>query len=411
LIAAGRGSDHTAFADVLESMAESNIERPAISAGLSVLHLVDRWLTDVPPAPDTIARSIYAARSALDRLAAGKRTRGILAGIIDAIEGTRVPDIRRVAPRLLAYARSLDYDAQWSLAADVFGTIARHANPGLDPEIMFDAQMRLGYCLRMSGDLDRAQIAYREAGRVATSVNNQTEALHARVGDAAIASDRGNLPGAETILDEIIAAAAAGGYDDVHAIALHDRAYVANARGQYEVGAKFAFQALLRTRSLTARDRILSDLAMAFTQLGVLGAARDAFLVVVETAQEQYVRWAATINLLEIASLLPNGPLFEQYRLDLVGASLPPFLKAQYHYYCALGFRTFGQPGAAQQNMQLAQDLAEQYGYNQLLFQVESLAEEMKRGEDTRPLVVRETPAGLLHVAEAVSEMRQLVGV
>jgi hypothetical protein len=411
LIAAGRSPDHTAFADVLEGMAESNIERPAISAGLSVLHLVDRWLTDVPPSPETLAHAIHSARLALDRVSAGRRARGILAAVIDAVEGTRVPDVRRVAPRLLAYGRSLDYDAQWTLAADVFATIAHHSNPGLDPEIMFDAQMRLGYCLRMSGDLDGAQDAYREAGRVATSVNNRTEALHARVGDAAIASDRGNLPGAESILDEIIAAAAAGGYDDVHAIALHDRAYVANARGQYELGAKFAFEALLRTRSLTARDRILADLAMAFTQLGVLGAARDAFLVVVETAQEQYVRWAATINLLEIASLLPNGPLFEQYRLDLVGAALPPFLRAQYHYYCALGFRTFGQPGAAQLAMQSAHDLAEQYGYNQLLFQVENLADEMKRGEETRPLVVRETPVGLRHVAEAVSEMRQLVGV
>jgi tetratricopeptide (TPR) repeat protein len=345
------------------------------------------------------------------RIAAGKQTRGILAAVIDAVEQARVPDVRQVAPRLLAYGRSLDYDAHWALAADVFGTIGRHVNPGLDPEITFDAQMRLGYCLRMSGDLDGAQVAYGEAGLAAASVGNRMEVLHARVGDAAIASDRGNLPAAEAILDEIIAAAGAAGFDDVHAIALHDRAYVANARGQYELGAKFAFQALQRTRSLTARDRILADLAMAFTQLGVLGAARDAFLVVVETAQEQYVRWAATINLLEIASLLPNAPLFEQYRRALVGASLPPFLRAQYHFYCALGFRTFGQSDAAGENLVSAQELAEQYGYNQLLFQVESLADEMKRGETTRPLTVRDTPVALLHVAEAVSEMRQLVGV
>jgi hypothetical protein len=76
-----------------------------------------------------------------------------------------------------------------------------------------------------------------------------------------------------------------------------------------------------------------------------------------------------------------------------------------------MGFRTFGQPDAAEENLVSAHELAEQYGYNQLLFQVESLTDEMKRGETTRPLPVRETPAELRHVADAVSEMRQLVGV
>ena len=113
-------------------------------------------------------------------------------------------------------------------------------------------------------------------------MGDEMKVLHARVGDAALAADRGNLARRRVDPRQRCRGSSSRGFNDVHAIALHDRAYVANARGQYELGVRYAFDALLRVRSLTARDRILVDLALSFAQMGVLGAARDAFLVVVE---------------------------------------------------------------------------------------------------------------------------------
>ncbi len=402
-------AEYPSFVEALGTTPETDRERLAICAGLSVLRLIDGWLAGQSA---TSTAEFRAVRAAVDLVAAEKPGQAILAGIVDAVECAAAPDPRIVATGLLAYGRSLDYDANYPLAADVFAAIAAHLQSDLNPDIAIDAQMRLGYCRRMNGELDRAQLAYSEAQRIAALTGDQMKALHARVGDAALASDRGNLPAAESILDDVIAASAAGGFNDVHAIALHDRAYVANARGEYELGVRFAFDALQRVRSLTARDRILIDLAMSFTQIGVLGAARDAFLIVVESAQEQYVRWAAAINLLEIGTLLPNSPLFEQYRRELAAETLPPFLRAQYYYHCGQGYWTLGNLEAAEHHVQLAHELAERYGYNQLLFQVETLADQLTRGVvlSVRPSPC-DAPEGLRDVAEAVSEMRQLVGV
>lgn len=402
---------YPSFVEALGGTAAPERDRLAVSAGLSVLRLIDGWLAYGSLAPEVSIAGIRAVRAAVDQIPPGNLDGAILAKIVDVVATSRVPDVRQVAAGLMAYGRSLDYDARWSLAADVFGAIARHLHPGVDAHVTIDAQMRLAYCLRMSGELDRAQAAYSEAGRVADSIGDRMKVLHARVGDAALASDRGNLPGAEAILDEILAAAATRGFNDVHAIALHDRAYVANARGQYELGVRYAFDALLRVRSLTARDRILIDLALSFAQMGVLGAARDAFLVVVASAQEQYVRWLAAVNLLEIGTLLPNEPLFEQYRRELAAETLPPFLRAQYHYHCAQGYRAFGNVEAAEHNCETAHELAERYGYNQLLFQVEMLADQLRRGVRSECPTPCDAPETLRDVAEAVSEMRQLVGV
>ena len=76
--------------------------------------------------------------------------------------------------------------------------------------------------------------------------------LHARVGEGTLAVARGNLPLAESILDEAIDAATAQGFDDIRGIALHGRAFVASARGLYEASARDLYDALGLTHSLPA---------------------------------------------------------------------------------------------------------------------------------------------------------------
>ena len=105
----------------------------------------------------------------------------------------------------------------------------------------------------------------------------------------------------------------------------------------------FSTRRLKYVRNQMARDRVLNDLGASFIQLGVYTAARDAFLVVAATAQEQYMRWTATINLLDVAVHERREPLFEQYRRDLEDATLPPTLAAYYYMYVAQGHRAFDQ--------------------------------------------------------------------
>src|SRR5438128_1749598 len=83
------------------------------------------------------------------------------------------------------------------------------------------------------GELDDAATAFNLAAAVANAAGDMMGVLRARLGDARLASTRGNMPQAETILDETIERASQHGLQDVQARALHDRAVVAGMRGQY----------------------------------------------------------------------------------------------------------------------------------------------------------------------------------
>jgi len=401
---------HSAFVEALESGTEGDSDWTAKNAGLVVLRLVDAWLTSAGDAPELSVWGMKGARSAIEAVSPSQVVRAILSGVVDSIEQTGGADARKLAPRLLAYGRCLDHDGHWKLAIDVYRTILGWQPPALDADMVIDAQMRLAHCYRVESRYDEAAIAYAAAKRVARSSGDQMKELHARVGEGTLAVARGNLPLAESILDEAIAASTLAGFGEVRSIALHGRAFVANARRHYEDAARFAYDALSATHSLTARDRILTDLALSLTQTGALDAARDAFLVVAATAQEQYVRWVAMVNLMEVGALQTNEPLFERYRRELAGESLPDSLRAQYYYYAAFGYHAFGKATAAEGSLADARAIAEHHAYNQLSFEIETLAGNVRHGIAAERRVSGNVER-VRDIAAAVSEMRDLVGV
>lgn len=403
---------HAAFSELLGSLTDQDPDWPAAHAGLAVMRLVDAWLLDPSVTSLPVRRLIHAARTAIDGVPATNPARRILSGVVDGALQPATPDLRGLVPRVMAYGRSLEYEARWAVAGDVYQTIvATLDSEARDGDLAIDAYLRLGYCLRMQGDMDASEASYARAKAIATQAGDTAKALHAGVGEAALAAARGNLPRAESVLDDIIADATRLDLSDLRAIALHDRSTVAHWRGQYDQAVRLAYQALQLTHSLTSRDRILNDLAAGFTQLGVLEAARDAFIVLAATAQEQYVRWLATVNLLEVAAQQTNEPLFEQCRRDLANESLPPSLEAQYHYHVALGYHALGNASLALRSVARANTLAETHRCNHLLFQIEELRTAVARGVLAEQRAARETPTELRDVAAAVSEMRQLAGV
>ena len=65
------------------------------------------------------------------------------------------------------------------------------------------------------------------------------------------------------------------------------------------------------------RDRTLANIATGFRYLGLMDVARDAYLVLASTAQEQYIRWMSELNLMELAALQGMELDFDKYRRDL----------------------------------------------------------------------------------------------
>jgi len=404
---------HPAYFEELAALDEREDTWREISAGLVVLRLVDSWFEQGASVVAPSAWNLGAVTNAVAEIPPGRPARGMLKSVIDVMVDTRTPDAHVVAPRLMAYARSLDFDARWNLAIDVYRSVIAHTEPLDDTETAIAAHLRLGFCLRQVGEISESATAYEIASQLAERVGDVMGVLRARIGDAKIALLRGNLPRAETILDATINDAERHGYGGVHSMALHDRANAAYMRGDYELAVKLSYRALDGTETDRNRDRILHDLAMSFYRLGVRSAARDAFLVLMATTQEQYTRWASCIQLIAIAADDGVRPAFERYRRELADQALPPFLSADYQLQTGRGLRLMGEFDAAKSWLEAAVQTAKQHQIHQFLHESQMELELARaaagawKGPDPEP----DLSVDIRDVVDAVRNMREAVEV
>ena len=397
---------HVAFFEELGKLDESNAEWRSVTAGLVVMRLVDRWIADGVVATDGWGAS--AVRDAVAAIPATTPLQRILASIVDRICDAPRVDVRALSPRLMAYGQALEYDAKWHLAIDVYETIINHADPIEDADLLATAYIQLGSSLRNVGALGAASISYEKAHDVAVGAGDMIGVLRARIGEAKVAIARGNMPNAETILDDTIRRAQGESFADVRSRALHDRATVAGLRGQYNQAIQFAYSALNLSTSQRERDRILADIATGFLSLGLLDVARDAYLVLIATAQDQYVRWTAGLNLMDIAGRQGAEPLFDRYRREFMGAELTPFLQVWYLITVGNGYRQLGRPEAGVLYLEQAVVLADTNGFNQLLFEAEAALAVAEKPVRRAPTTWMPVPTEVEGIAEAIREMRTL---
>jgi tetratricopeptide (TPR) repeat protein len=404
---------HLAFFDELSRLNEEDDAWREISAGLVVLRLVDRWLEEGTSVVAADAWGYTSVVDAVDAIPVGRPVRGMLRSVVDAMGATTTPNFRTVAPRLMAYARALDFDARWQLAVDVYHTVIAFSEPLENADTVIAAHLRLGYCLRQIGEVDQSAAAYAMAGRIAEQTGDMVGVLRARIGDAKIAMLRGNLPRAEVILDETIEDAGKHGLAGVESMALQDRAGVAGLRGNYELAVRLAYRALPGTESERNRDRLLHDIAVSFGRLGVRSAARDAFLVLVATSADQYVRWSSSIQLLAISAADGVGPMFEKYRQELSGQALPSALRAEFEYETGRGYLALGHYEDATTWLTAAVATANANGLYQTVFEAESELVQAKQArrleEQSAPF--REIAPDLNEVAEAIRMLRETTKV
>jgi len=408
---------HMPYFEQLAELAGDSAEWRSTSAALVVLRLFDTWMADGAPVVARDALGLLAVRDQISAVDPRDAARRILSSIVEAMVHAERPRIVTVAPRLLAYGRSLQQEAKWKLAADVYRTVLSHATPIENSDTVIAANMQLGRCLRVMAEWEEALACFAAASQIATMNDDVMNILRARIQEANIAIDRGNLPYAEKLLDDTIVQASESGLAEIGATAIHDRAHLASRRGQHETAVTLQFQAFKGVRNQMARDRVLNDLGSSFAQLGVYSAARDAFLVVAATAQEQYMRWTATINLLDVAAHERRQPLFEQYRRDLEDAALPPALATYYYIYVAQGYRTFDQLAQATVAISRAIELATANQLGQARFEAEEIFDGIQRDQSKSEREARTMEAAttwspeVQGIANALHELRTMAGV
>jgi len=405
------GLKHLAFFEELGKMDESDAGWRAVSAGLVTMRLVDRWIA-VGSTSKLDSWSVSAARETIAQVADTTPTRRILTSIVDVMVACTATDMHALSPRLMAYGQALEYEAKWALAADVYSSIAAYTHPVDDADLAVGASLQLGFCRKTLGDLDLAAAGYRRAVELASAVNDRVGMLRGRLGDAKVTLDRGNLPSAEAALDAIINEARAHGFDDVQSRALVDRALAAGIRGEHSPAIRFSYDALVLSRSPRTRERILTNIATGFRYLGNTEIARNAYLVLAATAQEQFIRWNSLINLIELSASDGNELQFDRYRRELEAANLTPQLRATYLLHVGRGYLLLGQRSSAIDALEEALSFAAEHRLNQLSFEIDAALSDAKRAASPKPTTYQaEWNADLDDVVLAIDSMKQLAGV
>jgi tetratricopeptide (TPR) repeat protein len=425
---ARRATAHEGFFAVLRDLAEAGQARglpgaaieqePAwrvTMAGVVSMRLVDRWANSRAPAvPAPTLEEIESVQRAIIGCEPGPIP-NILTGIVLAVTrwwGRRSPV---VLTSVLAYARLLDGDDQnWKLAEDVYSTFLAHARTADEFELVPNACVRLGRCRRHLGRLADASAAYEMAVEAASAVGDAYNALLGRIGAASVVRLRGDLPLAEAVLDVVIDDARAmsnqhPAYFETLARALHERAYVAYEREQFECALTNLHEAMRAYTDDRQRDRALHDIAQVLVDLGHRDAGRDALLVLRATGCSPVQRWEATINLLELAAGDGQETLFERLARELGAVkALPPYLAAHYHLQLGDGYRRFGRAIPARNALARAVHIAEQHRFNRILIMAEQIsAAPVLPTRDARHITQPPTSA-IARVTSFVRELREL---
>jgi tetratricopeptide (TPR) repeat protein len=399
---------HQIYFDALGSHHEDSASWRSVFAGLSVLRLVDSSSDAAPGSTAPNWAQLHTVRAAVEDVKDGDPVRGVLSCALEELVTRGVVD-ETVCLALMSYGRALNYEANWALAADVFGTVARIARPERIPRLAVEAYTALGAAARQTGDWEGSARAYSQAAYIADTLGDRPGVLTVQVGIANTYMEKGNLPQAQSILDDVVTQARDQGLKSVEGVALHSRASLAHRLGEKTDAVRLFHEALTLATGPSARDAVLEDLAATFSDLGMHEAARDAHLILTMTAQAKLVRWQATINLMELAGIEGMESTFDEYAAELRHAPMGPWLRCHYLLFLGEGLQRFGRLEAAREALVHAVDFAAANQIHAVTFKAESALVALRSTRQPKPMPVEF--AGVSHdvlaVAQAISDLRK----
>lgn len=407
----GVGLSHIAFVERLAGMTDQDPMWRQTVAGFLTMRAVDAWRrqtsvgsesrVDGHPSP----AGIGVAR-AIGEIEVQHAVRLALYHVVEALGETTPAAPHPVLVRLISYGRALEFDAEWTLAIDVHQEVLEHAERARDGYCAGQAALRLGFGHRVLARHDAALTWYSRAEQIGTASGDPGTALRARIGVGKLALDRGNYAEARTVLEDVMRTAEAAGLAEERSFALHELSDIAFRAGDHARALRLLHGALGGYTVQADLDRALNDLAVNFVELGLLDAARDAYMVVLATAQEQATRWLAMVNLLAVVGRAGDRAAVERYRRELTSASLPPGL--EYGFWSQLGaaYVSLGENDEAGSALAMAVAVARKHGLHGREFEAEREIAELSGSipERSRPVPVALPEA--LEAAGAVRHMR-----
>jgi tetratricopeptide (TPR) repeat protein len=268
----------------------------------------------------------------------------------------------------------------------------------------------VGGAARRNGDWETSARAYSQAAYIADTIGDRAGVLGVQIGIANTYLAKGNLPQAQLILEDVIVQARDRMLPEIQGMALHSRAVLTARQGGPSEGLKLAYEALGLTTKASAKDEVLVDIAGMFTELGMHDSARDAHLILTATAQTKFVRWSATLNLMELASLDGMEERFDTYARELSPAPLGAWLKSHYLLFLGEGFHRFGREELAIEALEEAVNFAEANQIHHIAFKAQDALAGVRSAPRALPRFTPSpawVPDDVGTVVRAISELRK----
>jgi tetratricopeptide (TPR) repeat protein len=223
---------------------------------------------------------------------------------------------------------------------------------------------------------------YGIARRVAEETGNIRKLAAVMDGLANTYRDRGNLPRARELLQEVMTLGETERDRYAVAIAHHDLMTVERLCENWVQASHHGWMAVQEYDSEEGSLKALFDLAGVLIDMGELSAARDAYTIVAE----QLPRFEHHMMALDALSLIAArqgdrrryGEL--RARKELEGwQDLSPIFRGQVLFYRGLSSRALGMEEEGLKELQEALEFAEEHGLNWLIFDIEKALEEGRK--------------------------------
>lgn len=400
---------HQAFFEFLAGSDQTSLDWNPLVAGLATLRLIDAKLDDAAIEPDWA--SIESVKTAVRAIGEGDPIRGILTTLID--ETTKPQPNRELIGRaMLAYGRALNFESKLALACDVFDSADFLAGAPANSKISIEANIRVGSAARRMLDWEKSEYAYSRAAHIADAVGDKEGLLLVDAHRAATLSVRGNLPAAESAITETIGQARTSNFVNALGVALHTRSSIAFQRGQYADAVRFGYEGLEVMNDSADRDGLISDVAAAFGALGMNNAARDGYLIVSATAQSQWVKHRAMLNLMELAAIEENEEEFDRRASELETMPLDRRQVCIFHLFRGQGLQRFGKTAEAEESISKAISIAEANQLHKLAHEATVAMVELKSQAKSRRAAVAQhsdVDPSLRWIESELSSMRESV--
>lgn len=364
--------------------------------------------------------SATAADEIRARLSGGEHrpTEVLLCSVLAALPAWGEPATARVAA-LAVYSAWVEYaelligDAVFDVAAFVLRTVGAHAELDGYKGLSAQARAREGLALASQAKWEEAEWVYGRAWELGRASKHWSVAYRAQLGRVNVLRQRGNLPAAEALLQEVISTGPRRA-PDILPRALSLRGSIAHTRGHVDDAVVWAGRALEVAEDEVIRMRILVDLASFMADVSdarVANVARQALEYVAVNATDRRVRLHATVNLLSQAVESRREDAFRALRASIPVAALTPQNTAYYWLFVAEGCRVFGIAGDRVPALDEAERVAREYGLAQLQFMVDAeRGRESERAdtltaasEESAPPVPRLASARVLRAVNRVS--------